>query len=512
MTARHPLSFLQPTRLAAAATLTLAASVAVAGPLDQAQLVWTQTHSAVSGFLSEIVSFDAGTKTLWVSGPSGVHVLDAKTGTPVSFINTAAFGSVNSVAIHNGIAALAVEASGDRRNNGQVLLYSTATRQLLPGTNAITVGALPDMLTFTPDGSKLLVANEGTPNAVADTPYVLNTDPVGSVSIIDMASRTVAANVTFGGLPQTGTNQGNVVRNPGMNVEPEYIAVSKDGSKAYVSLQEHNNVAVINLSNNAATTVFSLGTKDFNLPGNEIDTRDNNNAVQFVNVPLKGLYMPDALGTHTDASGKHYFITVNEGDFREDNVDRTTVNAVSGNTVPNNNYGRVRITTDSTLGNYYAAGARSFSIRDENGDLVYDSGSILDREANKLGLYDDERSRDKGVEPEGLALLTIGGRTYAFIGLERTKQGSVAVFDITDPADTSFVRLLVNDGLLRPEGLTGFEMDGFYYLAVANEGADGVNPGTALFALAPIPEPETYALMLGGLGVVGWAARRRKAS
>ena len=109
---------------------------------------------------------------------------------------------------------------------------------------------------------------------------------------------------------------------------------------------------------------------------------------------------------------------------------------------------------------------------------MYDSGSILDREAAAAGIYDDGRSRDKGVEPEGVALLAIGGRTYAFIGLERTVSGATAVFDITDPASASFVRLLVTDGsggfarLQRPEGLSGFTIDGVDYLAVANEGAD----------------------------------------
>jgi len=126
------------------------------------------------------------------------------------------------------------------------------------------------------------------------------------------------------------------------------------------------------------------------------------------------------------------------------------------------------------------------------------------------------RSRDKGVEPEGVALLAIGGRTYAFIGLERTLSGAVAAFDITDPAAASFVRLLVTDGsggfarLLRPEGLTAFELDGATYLAVANEGADGLNPGTALWQLTPVPEPGTWALLLAGLGVVGAVARRRR--
>ncbi|MEY3252092.1 MAG: hypothetical protein RL227_1065, partial [Pseudomonadota bacterium] len=147
--------------------------------------------------------------------------------------------------------------------------------------------------------------------------------------------------------------------------------------------------------------------------------------------------------------------------------------------------------------------------------LVYDSGSILDRAAAAAGLYDDGRSRDKGVEPEGVALLAIGDRTYAFIGLERTLSGATAVFDITDPANASFVRLLVTDGsggfarLLRPEGLTAFSIDGIHYLAVANEGADGVGAGTALWQLTPVPEPGTWAMLLAGLAVVAGLARRR---
>jgi hypothetical protein len=221
-------------------------------------------------------------------------------------------------------------------------------------------------------------------------------------------------------------------------------------------------------------------------------------------VPVRGLFMPDAIAAYS-AGGRTYTVMANEGDFREDNADRV---AFGGSGVES----RLRVTTDGS----FAAGTRSFSIRDEDGNLVYDSGSILDREAAAAGLYDDGRSRDKGVEPEGVALLAIGGRTYAFIGLERTVSGAVAVFDITDPAAASFVRLLVTDGsggfarLRRPEGLAAFELDGATYLAVANEGADGLNPGTALWQLTPVPEPGTWALLLAGLGVVGAVAVRRR--
>ena len=492
--------------LIALAAATLAAwtvPAAAASPFDTASLLWTQTHTGAGStqFLSETLSFESASRTLWVSGPSGVDVLDALTGARQGFINTSGYGGLNSIAIHGGVAALAFDNSTDRRLPGLVVLYDTVTRAPLAGTSPITVGALPDMVTFTPDGRRLLVANEGTPNAVADTPYSLP-DPVGSVSIIDVASRTVVAQPVFGGVTPTASNAGLNVRQPGMDWEPEYIAVSPDGKKAFVTLQENNALGIIDLGTNKTVAVVGLGTKDFNKPGNEIDSRDNN-AIDFVNVPVSGLYMPDAVATYS-AGGRTYLVMANEGDFREDNADRTTV---GGSGVQS----RLRVVSDGRL----AAGTRSFSIRDENGDLVFDSGAILDKEAAKAGLYDDGRSRDKGVEPEGVALLAIGGRTYAFIGLERTLSGSVAVFDITDPATASFVRLLATDGsggfsrLERPEGLTGFEIDGISYLAVANEGADGLNPGTALWQLTPVPEPGTWAMLLAGLALVAGAARRR---
>jgi hypothetical protein len=117
------------------------------------------------------------------------------------------------------------------------------------------------------------------------------------------------------------------------------------------------------------------------------------------------------------------------------------------------------------------------------------------------------------VEPEGVTLQTINGRTYAFIGLERTTKGAVAVFDITDPANASFVDMIVTSGTTRPEGLTTFVKDGLIYLAIANEG-DGntaaTGMSTVLYSLAPVPEPETWAMLLGGLGLLGLRARREK--
>jgi hypothetical protein len=432
--------------------------------------LWTHRHMT-AGQLSEIPAFDRRTNTIWVAGVVGVDVLDAQTGEPVRHIDVTAHGAVNSVAIHNGVAALAVEAASfssacpscDRRNPGKVLFYDTVTYLPSGDVSEVGVGSLPDMLTFTHDGSRLLVANEATPNVAADTPYS-GVDPPGSVSIIDMETRVVVATALLSGVPMSGSNLRTPV-STGMDFEPEYIALSHDDTKAYVTLQEANAVAVLDLSSNRFTEIIGLGAKDFSLPGNEIDPKDNDGVVSFRNVAAKGLYMPDSVATYK-WRGETFLVMANEGDFREDNADRSAASAF-GAAPP---LDRLRVSNrDSSPGNLYAAGARSFSIRRADGELVYDSGSILDRQAHARGVYDDGRSRDKGVEPEGVALLDIRNRTYAFIGLERTTVSSVAIFDVTSPHAVTFVDMIVTPGNLSPEGLAAYKYRGQFYLAIANE-------------------------------------------
>ena len=172
-----------------ASALAVSSFAASAAPLS-IQHLWTYEHT--SGVTSEIPAYDALTRTLWVAGVVGVDVFNAATGSLLQHIDTTGFGAINSVAIHNGLAALAIENLADRTQPGQVVLFDTLSRGLAAGVNRIGVGALPDMLTFTPDGSRLLIANEATPTVYGGF------DQAGSISIIDMASRT-ASTASFAG-------------------------------------------------------------------------------------------------------------------------------------------------------------------------------------------------------------------------------------------------------------------------------------------------------------------------
>jgi len=433
--------------------------------------LWSYNHklSGVSGLTSEIPAFDASTNTLWIAGVKGVDVLNASTGKLLQHIDTSRWGTINSVAIHNGVAAFAIENSSTRTDPGMVTFFDTHSRSF---TGSVTVGALPDMLTFTPDGSKLLVANEATPTVYGNPAL----DPAGSVSIIDMSSRSVIATAGFSGVTQSGSY---LRTNTGMDFEPEYIAVNAAGTKAYVTLQEANGVGILDLTTNSFSQVVGLGVKDFSLPGNEIDPNHKDGKIELRNANVVGLYQPDSIASY-QANGQTWLVMANEGDTREDDGDKARAKD-SPLTGYNADLKQLNIsTTDSTNSQLVTFGARSFSIRDEAGNIVFDSGNKLDAEAIARGIYDDNRSDDKGVEPEGVALKEINGRTYAFIGLERTTQGAVAVYDITDPANASFIDMIVTGSDVAPEGLTVFSMNGQNYLAIANE----VSNTTTLYALS----------------------------
>lgn len=281
------------------------------------------------------------------------------------------------------------------------------------------------------------------------------------------------------------------------DLEPEYVAVSADSKTAWVTLQENNGIARINLDGTPAITdIFPLGLKDYGVTGNEIDPSDKDNTVAFAKQPnVFGVYQPDGIATFNEG-GMDYVITANEGDVRDYYTNFVEGVKVSSLTLDESVFpnaadlkkdaqlGRLVVTQfeqSSTAESLYSKlvsfGARSFSIwNGTTGAQVYDSGKDLEVQANAAGAYPDDRSDAKGVEPENLAVGMIGSKRFVFVGLERAD--AVAVYDITDIANVQFKQFLKTTGDDAPEGILFISAaespNGNPLLVVSNEDSGNV--------------------------------------
>ena len=444
---------------------------------------------------AEVVAYDPARKLTLALGPNGINILDTATGDVIGAIPKSAIltpdsvpgvsetvlplGTANSIAIHGDIVAIALDgpATGE---NGAVAFFqlngdgSAATWiRTVTGPSAGSF-AVPDMLTFTPDGSKVIVAIEGEP--VSD----YSTDPTGGVGIIDTATGAlqIADFTGFNDDRAALIAAGLRLNGPGstlaQDVEPEYLAVTSDGSTAYVTLQEANAIAEVDLAAATVTRIMPLGVKDHSAPGQGIDPSDEDGVTAVQEVPVFGLYMPDAIAV-LEQDGKTYLVTANEGDGREYDaiedeirVEDLTLDPVAfpdaASLQQEENLGRLTVSaTDGDIdgdGDHdllYSLGARSFSIWEvTDGGLVqtYDSGDLIERTLFEQfpALVDDGRSDNKGPEPEHLTLATIDGNLFAFVGLERSN--AVMAFEIESPTKASFAGLVNTPGDEAPEVFT----------------------------------------------------------
>ncbi|MEC7120757.1 MAG: choice-of-anchor I family protein [Pseudomonadota bacterium] len=511
---------------------------------------------------AEIPAFDPASKRGFVvnAQKGAIDVLDLSNPATPKFIQSldataiAANAVVNSVAIHNGIVAVAIESS-PKTANGFVGFYKASDLSLI---SSIGVGALPDMLTFTPDGKTVLVANEGEPS----DDYQI--DPEGSISVINVnditkpSVRTAdfkAWNGKEAELRVKGVRIFGPKANAAQDFEPEYITVSEDGQTAWVALQENNALAKIDIANATVTDILPLGFKDHGIANNAMDASDEDNQINIQAWQgVRGLYLPDAISSYR-VNGKTYIVTANEGDARawgenndaywagdaskgfveefrvkhlvhKDGFERrkgddlppqlqalangaelnpvtfgycgATADGDAGDCRSDTMLGRLNITwtegyqkkSDGSpklndRGNLvydhlYSFGGRSFSIWDENGQLVWDSGAEFEHTIAKdfpqffnsghdeLAL--DSRSDAKGPEPEGIALGKLGNKTFAFVGLER--MGGVMVYDISNPTKPVFVQYintknfdLTDEALIETDAAGDLGPEGLVFIA-----------------------------------------------
>lgn len=511
---------------------------------------------------AEIPTYDPLTQRLFVvnGGTKTIDVISISDPTKPSLlfnIDITPFGGgANSVAFKNGLLAAAVEAAVPQ-DPGKAVFFN-ANGDFL---NSVAVGSLPDMVTFTPDGKRVLVANEGEPN----DDYTI--DPEGSVSIVNLDDYSVVNagfsqfNSQIAQLRSAGVRVFGPNATVAQDVEPEYITVSEDSTKAWVSLQESNAIAVLDLIKNEITNIIPLGFKDYNQPGNGIDASDRDDAINIANWPVLGMYQPDAITSYT-VNGKTYILTANEGDTRDydgfSEEVRLGNNAyqLDPNAFPNadelklsENLGRLTVTNtlgdtngDGLFEHIYAFGGRSFSILEwdeatKTLKQVYDSGDdfeqiIAQRLPNFFNSNNDEnsfdtRSDDKGPEPEDVKIAEINGRFYAFVGLERV--GGVMTYDITDPLNPVFIDYVNNRDFTSETTLNGetnpaikdLAPEGLLFISAANSPngkpllvtANEVSGTTTIFSIEAKSVPESGAIFgLLAVGAMGILKFKRKHS
>lgn len=435
-------------------------------PMPLLEMLGTIKLGAFDEGAAEISAYDAGSQQLFVTNAemNTIDIVDFSD--PANLTKLASIdlpegtGGVNSVAVHNGLLVAAYEATV-KQDNGFVYAYDTDGAEQWN----VTIGALPDMIAFNEDGTKVIVANEGEPSED------YSVDPEGSVSIIDVATQDVStADFTaYNGQEATLAEQGIRIFGPNATVaqdlEPEYVTVK--GDKAYVTLQENNAIAVIDIATATVESLIGLGYKDHSLPGNGLDVPDTD-YISISNWPFQGIYMPDALATY-EAGGTTYLVTVNEGDSRdydgyseESEIGQQVLDpSVFPNADAIQDYaGSLKITmanaevnNEGQLQKIYTFGTRSFSIWNAStGELVYDSGDDLEQitaslfpdnfNASNSNFEFKNRSDDKGPEPEAITIGMVDGVPHAFIGLERV--GGIMVYDISDPAAPEFVEYVNN--------------------------------------------------------------------
>lgn len=498
----------------ATATVTMAGGVAAGAKTPQVTLTPLGTYrtGAFASGASEIVAHDPIRQRVFVVNAQAgtVDVLDISDPTAPRKVGSLATPGANSVAVRQHVIAVAEQAAV-KTDPGTVTFFDART---LAPTGQVTVGALPDMVTIADNGNYALVANEGEPDSYCAD----GVDPEGSVSIIDLRRGAARATVRTADFRKLNSRKAELVAagvrifgpnaSVAQDLEPEYITLSTNGRTAYVSLQEANAIATVDVASATVTDVRALGLKDHSIAGNGLDASDKDKAVNITTWPIKGMFMPDSVASY-QVKGKDHVVTANEGDARdyacfaeERRIKDVTLDpAVFPNAKDlqkDGALGRLNTTTTSPSGaagltEIHTFGARSISVVDmSTGSMTWDSGDSLEKLVARVepaffnsdheSASFDNRSDNKGPEPEGLALGKIGGSTFAFVGLER--QSGIAVFDVTDPragrlAGYGSNRVFAGDpkagtaGDLGPEGVhfiaAGDSPNGKPLLAVGNE-------------------------------------------
>jgi len=484
---------------------------------------------------AEISAVDTASKRLFITNgaKNTIDIVDIsnlkkpKLVKAVSFTANGATG-IQSVAAKNGVVLVAAQMAS-KTAPGRIFVMDVNGKLRAGLADGIEVGALPDHVSISPNGKYAIVANEGEPTNYCLTNGKLpeTTDPLGSISIINLSSKTPTAQTidfkSFAVRKNAITYAGGRIFGPNatveQDIEPEYASFSADSAYAYVTLQENNSIATVEVATGTIVNILGLGVKNHNVYNNGLDSSDRDNVINIEKRNIQGMYLPDAIAT-VDAGGSTYMVTANEGDAREyacllggtdatkleaedprfaDVADTTVDSTFKGSSVAGRmkvtqfspaNVGGTIVTSATKVSNAFSFGTRSFTVWKNNltdgvfgADLVFDSGDAIERiiaqerpryfnadwnTTNGFINAAESRSASKGPEPEGLAIGKAYGRTWMVLALER--DSGLMLYDITNPVKPMFRQylntsipggdiILGTAGDVSPEGVLFLEAD-----------------------------------------------------
>lgn len=393
------------------------------------------------------------------SGDNSVSVISLEEPSTPRILDILPFrGEVPSVAAYRDFLAVA-ETNIPETSPGWIHLFQVKDRKLVK-VRTFSTGPQPDMVAFSPDGKTILVACEG------EADMDVGVDPEGSVGFIDLSEgveNATSRELPFGAFDSLSLAGAGVrLAGPGsylQNLEPEYIAFSPDGKSAFVSLQENNAVAKIDVAKREIEKIWGLGAVDHSQKGNAFDYRKDGK-ISLENAPVRGELQPDGVAAF-EWGGKLYFLTADEGASRDDSfysdetraetllrAGRLDKSVFTASLV--RKLGKLPIDAENPCdGNepcryLNTFGGRSMSLFDgETGARIWNSGETIEKisaqkyperfnaNSKKKKAKPDARSEKKGPEPENVTVGTLRGVPYAFLGMERSS--GIAIFRLENP-------------------------------------------------------------------------------
>ena len=328
--------------------------------------------------------------------PQGLGTLDL-----AADLGVGAHAEPTSVAVVGGYVLVVVDTSESFTSPSGLLAVVDLTTHALVRT--LDLGGQPDSIALTPDKSHAAIAIENQRDESATPAGAKKGDlpqlPGGFLQLVDLPG---ADPVTWTTRAVPFTAEALAGLDTPQDPEPEYVAVDPTGTTVAVTLQENNGVALVDIASGTVTSAFSAGS----VAVTGIDTAQDGIINQTGAIPATPRE-PDAIAW-LDAT---HLATANEGDWK--------------------------------------GGTRGWTVFDTTGAVVWDAGAELERLAVRTGLHSESRAGKKGVEIEGLAVATLGGQRYAFVGSERSNL--VAVYDVDDAAHPRFVQVLATTN--GPEGI-----------------------------------------------------------